>query len=174
MSNTSTAAPVKFAGRRLTRVLRVFAIAALIGNVAIVSAGGNPPGNSGTIKIDALPFDTRPDNEPHVTCPFQVDFYGFDANATARLTFEADPPTGRGILLIDNVQLDGDDASGGGSEAGLNSEFTYDLSGPLAAYQPHPKQGYHVTLTVNVTGSQGADTKHKVFWAEDCEVPPYG
>lgn len=41
-------------------------------------ASPNPPGNNGTIKVDDLPFDDHPDNEPHVGCTFQADFYGFD------------------------------------------------------------------------------------------------
>ena len=39
----------------------------------------NPPGNDGTVKIDGLDFDRHPNNEPHVGCTFEVDFYGFDA-----------------------------------------------------------------------------------------------
>ncbi len=34
----------------------------------------------------------------------------------------------------------------------------------------HPQQGYHVKLTIHAPGSQGADTKHKVFWVEPCET----
>ena len=30
------------------------------------------------------------------------------------------------------------------------------------------QQGFHVKLTVHVTGSQGSDAKHKVFWIEPC------
>jgi hypothetical protein len=40
----------------------------------LASAAPNPPGNNGTIKIDATPFDDLPDNEPQVGCSFQVDF----------------------------------------------------------------------------------------------------
>ena len=39
----------------------------------------------------------------------------------------------------------------------------------LSAYPVHPQQGYHVKLTVNADGSQGADTKHKVFWVGPCD-----
>jgi len=41
-------------------------------------AAVNPGGNNGTIKIDGIPFDDHPNNEPHPGCIFQVDFYGFD------------------------------------------------------------------------------------------------
>nr|MBA2599991.1 hypothetical protein [Actinomycetota bacterium] len=56
-----------------------------------------------------------------------------------------------------------------------------DLSDALAesGATPHAKQGYHVKLTVNADGSQGADSKHKVFWVQSCEstsstAPPGG
>ena len=39
---------------------------------------GNPAGDNGTVKIDGVVFDEAPDNQPHVGCVFQVDFYGFD------------------------------------------------------------------------------------------------
>ena len=32
-------------------------------------------------------------------------------------------------------------------------------------------KGFHVKLTIHADGSQGADTKHKVFWVQPCEVP---
>jgi hypothetical protein len=60
----------------------------------LASAGPNPPGNNGTIKVDDSPFDDAPDNEPHVGCTFQVDFYGYDeGDLGATVTFEAHPPT---------------------------------------------------------------------------------
>ena len=36
------------------------------------------PGNNGTVKVDGVPFDSHPNNEPHVGCVFQIDFYGYD------------------------------------------------------------------------------------------------
>lgn len=135
-------------------------------------AFGDPPGNNGTVKIDGVAFDDHPNNEPHVGCVFQVDFYGYDfGDLEATVTFEAQPPTGRGLLLTDTVPI-GEDAAGGGTD--LDASVTYDLSGALAAYEPHPQQGFHVKLTVNAEGSIGADVKHKVFWVEDCVVedPP--
>ena len=60
----------------------------------LASAGPNPPGNNGTIKLDDTPFDDHPNNEPHVGCVFQVDFYGYDeGDLDATVTFEAHPPT---------------------------------------------------------------------------------
>ena len=147
------------------------ATAACLALVAPASAA-NPPGNNGTVKIDADPFDDAPDNEPHVGCEFQVDFYGYDAgDLFADVTFTAHPPTGpRQVLLTDTVFIGEDDNAGGGSEAGLDASQTYTLG--FGSIEPHAVQGFHVKLTVNADGSQGADVKHKVFWVTGCDVPP--
>jgi hypothetical protein len=101
-----------------------------------------------------------------------VDFYGFDeGDLFADVTFEAHPPTGpRVVLLTDTVPIGEDDNSGGGSEAGLDAQRTYTLD--LSGIEPHPIQGWHVKLTINADGSQGADVKYKVFWVSGCETPP--
>ena len=132
------------------------------------SAGPNPPGNNGTVKIDDIPFDDHPNNEPHVGCTFQVDFYGFDeGDLDAEVTFEAHPPTGPvQVLLTDTVFIGEDDNAGGGSQAGLDASATYTLD--FTGIEPHSNQGFHVKLTVNAEGSQGADTKYKVFWVTGC------
>ncbi len=133
-------------------------------------AHADPPGNNGTVKIDDTPFDSHPDNEPHVGCSFEVDFYGFDeGDLSATVTFEAHPPTGNGGGLLQDTVFIGEDAAGGGTD--LDAERQYDLSAALEGYSEHPQQGYHVKLTVNAEGSEGADTKHKVFWVQAC---PYG
>ena len=152
---------------------------ALIGGALLVPgaavAASNPAGNDGTVKLDARPFDAAPDNEPHVGCTFQVDFYGYDeGDLDAQVTFEAQPPTRRPgddqVLLTDIVGIDEDDNAGGGSEAGLDARQTYRLD--FTGITPHPVQGFHVKLTVNAEGSQGADTKHKVFWVTGCNGYP--
>ena len=137
------------------------------------SASADPPGNNGTVKIDAEAFDDHPNNEPHVGCIFQVDFYGFDEgdDLNADVTFQVWPPTGpMETVLEDDVFIGEDNNSGGGSQAGLDATETYQLH--LSAYEAHPQQGFHVKLIVNADGSQGADTKHKVFWVTGCEDAP--
>jgi hypothetical protein len=144
----------------------------LVGSLSAGPAGAaNPPGNNGTVKIDGLAFDDAPDNEPHVGCTFQVDFYGYDqGNLNAHVTFESHPPTGPvQVLLEDDVFIGEDDNSGGGSQAGLDASQTYTLD--LTGIPPHPFQGNLIKLTVNADGSQGADVKHKVFWVTGCEEP---
>jgi hypothetical protein len=156
---------------RMGRALAVATSVALAWCVAVAgpaSAGPNPPGNNGTVKVDGAPFDDAPNNEPHVGCTFQVDFYGYDqGDLEATVTFEAHPPTGPAVVLLtDTVFVGEDDNAGGGSEAGLDASETYTLA--FGAIQPHPKQGFHVKLTVNAEGSKGADVKHKVFWVTGC------
>jgi hypothetical protein len=150
-------------------------LAALAAGPAAAAGAGDPPGNNGTVKVDDKPFDDHPNNEPHVGCEFQIDFYGFDeGDLSASVLFEAVPPTvpedtvppgGGAELLTDEVDI-GEDAAGGGTD--LDASETYDLTEALAGIEPHPEQGWHVRLTVNAEGSIGADTKHKVFWVSGC------
>lgn len=142
------------------------ATAFLIGGLAS-PALADPAGNNGTVKIDGRPFDTAPDNEPHVGCKFQVDFYGFDQGAlNATVNFTGQAPTGKGVSLLDDTVFIGQDAAGGGTD--LDAQATYDLSGLVGQLgDPQPQQGFHIKLTVHADGSHGADTKYKVFWV-DC------
>ncbi|HJQ44199.1 MAG TPA: hypothetical protein VJ831_14010 [Jatrophihabitantaceae bacterium] len=156
-------------GRVWLAMVATLAIGVAVAAPAGAVAGGDPPGNNGTVKIDGRPFDDAPDNEPHPGCVFQVDFYGFDAgNLDADVTFEAVAPTDGDVLLTDTVPIGEDSHAGGGSEAGLDASRTYDLTSALADIQPQRNQGWHVRLTVHADGSQGADVKHKVFWVDDC------
>ena len=80
--------------RRTGRAVALAGCVALAG-FAAPAAFADPPGNNGTIKIDDVVFDNHPNNEPHVGCVFQVDFYGFDeGDLFANVTFKVQPPTG--------------------------------------------------------------------------------
>jgi hypothetical protein len=157
---------------RRSRLLPALAAATLVLGVQLLGglavAAPNPPGNNGTVKVDDIPFDDHPDNEPHVGCIFQVDFYGYDeGDLFADVSFESHPPTGPvQVLLTDTVFIGEDDNAGGGSEAGLDASETYTLD--FTGIAPHPNQGFHVMLTIHAEGSQGADTKYKVFWVTGC------
>ncbi len=134
---------------------------------------GKPPGNNGTVKLDGEEFGPGKGNEPHVGCPFEIDFYNFDADVgDATVTFTLQAPTRRSegsqVLETDSVPI-GEDPAGGsddGDDLDATASYTLDFEG----VEPHLNQGYHVKLTVNAPGSQGADTKHKVFWTQPC--PP--
>src|SRR5215204_2594046 len=75
------------------------------------------------------------------------------------------PWGGDQVILTDSVFV-GED----GSEAGLDAKRTYRLD--FTGITPHPVQGFHVKLTVDAEGSQGANTKHKVFWVTGCNGYP--
>jgi hypothetical protein len=102
-----------------------------------------------------------------------IDFYGYDEGQLfASASFELDPPTGAMIPLLSRtgIFIGEDSAAGGGSTAGLDASETFDLSGAIASTgQPsHPRQGWHIGLTVHADGSIGSDVKHKEFWVSDC------
>jgi hypothetical protein len=141
---------------------------------ANAEAGLTAPGNNGTVRIDGEEFDTHPDNEPHVGCVFRVDFYGYDeGDPNADVTLDVWPPSREMVTIVkDTVFIGQDDNSGGGSEAGLDAEATYDLTAWLAGFEPHRQQGWRVRLIVNADGSQGADVKRKTFWGSGCEARP--
>jgi len=149
------------------------------------------PGNNGTVKLDQIPIDdTTPGNQPHVGCPFGLDWYGFDANARTSVEFRVwnpstatdgrevlaanvyDPATGAflGQTTNDTFNLDADGPAGGGSQAGWDGSRSYDLTPGLAQYgEAAAGQGYHVKVTIRTETSRGADVKHKVFWTDACE-----
>jgi hypothetical protein len=157
------------------RVIAPFVAAATVLAVPVmagVAAGQEgPPGNNGTVKVDGIPFDDHPGNEPHPGCTFEIDWYNFDANATSVVTFESQNPTGTRELAFTGdgtVTLDGD-ANEGGDEDGLDGHEEYTLVFTEDDFF-HPNQGYHVKLTIETTWSNGADVKHKVFWVSECEA----
>ncbi|MDX6583573.1 MAG: hypothetical protein QOI10_2757 [Solirubrobacterales bacterium] len=158
---------------RLGLVSGLTAVAATLALSAFGSAAkpaNNPPGANGTVKIDGVPFDTAPDNQPHVGCVFQVDFYGFDQGPyDASVNFTMQPPSGRRSVLDDTVFV-GEDPAGGGTD--LDAEATYDLNMLVYASERHPQQGFHVTLTVLAPGAGGkVAKKSKTFWLTDCVDP---
>jgi hypothetical protein len=154
--------------RRSVVGVLVAAIAAFASVATAIAAPGNPPGANGTVKIDRQPFDTHPNNQPHVGCNFQVDFYGFDQGPyNAKVTFELHPPSGNRVLLTDTVFV-GQDLAGGGTD--LDAERTYNLSALLRRGEAHPKQGFHVKVTVEAPGAGGKIAKKsKVFWVQQCK-----
>ena len=144
------------------------ALCMLVAGAGAALAGGNPPGNNGTVKVDGMPFEQSQGNESHVGCAFAIDFFGFDEGAlTGTATFELLPPTGNDVLLVDSTFIGGD-PSGGGTD--LDGTLSADLSDAIASSgaTEQPSQGFHVRLTVEAQGSIGAMTKHKTFWVTDC------
>lgn len=133
----------------------------------------NPSGNNGFIKVnEEIVPDSIPNNDPHVSCRFKVEFYNYDYSPAykARVTFALHNPTaGAGYTLTtqgNTFPQIGSDAAGGGNDLDAVETYTLGFTG-----QPHSAQGYHVKLTVHADGSRGADVKHKVFWVQPCTAP---
>jgi len=136
------------------------------------SNGSSPPGNNGTVKIDNYSDrngnDIAHNNEPHVTCLFGLDAYGYEAAApVGNETFVQWAPTRGGSAqsgTLNNVHPRGTGATYNGS-----NPQSLSLSGT-----PHPKQGYHVKLTYMAAdgNGNGSTLKHKVFWVQPCNTTP--
>ncbi len=160
--------PSFFRQSRAILFVSLAAMAALIVPQGTASAE-DPPGNNGTVKLDGIVFDDHPNNEPHVGCIFQLDYYGFDeGDLFAKVRFVVIPPSGSNVVVKRGRTFIGEDPAGGGTD--LDASQTFNLASVLQPYYYHPNQGYHIKVVVNAEGSIGNDTKYKVFWVEDCEV----
>lgn len=130
--------------------------------------GHNPPGNNGTVKIYG-PGDAvgTPSNNPHPGCTFGVEWFGFDEgqDVVSTVTFAPQAPTSDVTIAGTSPSqvFVGGDPAGGGTDLDGRQSYTLTFTGT-----PHPKQGYHVKLTVATPYSLGNDTKTKVFWVEPC------
>jgi hypothetical protein len=158
--------------RRAGGAVALAGCVALGGFAAPAAFAQDPPGNNGTVKVDGVAFGAHRNNEPHVGCNFEIDFYNYDAGGLeATVTFTGQAPTGKDIILVDEdvVELQ-DDPAGGGTD--VDAQVEYDLSSLVGLLgDPHPQQGFHIKLTVHAEGSKGADTKHKVFWVKCAPTP---
>lgn len=171
--------------RRVFRILSLLFVVLLVGSLGSQAGAakktppGDPPGNNGTVKIEQdAAGDEDLGNEPHGdNCSLWLEFYGFDENQYADITFELQPPTkpkgSDPVLLQDKNVLISKDAAGGGpndpeTDTDVASKnYGYILSEKLDGITAHPKQGYHIKLSVDVKDAPGA-SKHKVFWLADC------
>ena len=137
---------------------------------AHADGGADPAGNNGTVKIAPFTEDDG-QNSAHLSCDFDIEWYGFDegADIVSTVQFSMQAPTS-------NVELSGAepsevfvgaDPAGGGTDFDGEATYTLGFDG-----EPDPQQGYHVKVTVHTAGSQGADTKHKVLWVSPCDEEP--
>ena len=149
------------ARRAAIAVVAVAASAMWLGGVAVAD---DPPGNSGPVKVAGE--DVAVGNDAHVGCAFTVDFYGYDeGDYYADVTIEGIAPTEEGRLYIDRVFI-GEDAARGGTD--LDASAPIDLTGVVVGEPTN--RGFHVKLTIEADGSQGADVRHKTFWISDCGI----
>lgn len=135
----------------------------------------HPPGNNGTVKIDGMPWDNAPNNEPHPGCSLQIDFYNYEegdlwAHGTLELWSPTLPSSGSAVMYTYD-EFVGGDPNGGGTDwdGSVTYLHAYERAQAMGA-TPNKNQGYHVRLTVHVpAGSIGADTKYKMLWL-NCET----
>ncbi|MET7802909.1 LPXTG cell wall anchor domain-containing protein [Micromonospora chersina] len=130
----------------------------------------NPKGDNGTVKIDGVEFTDKVDNEPHVTCEFELEFFNFDQDQKANITLWAQAPSAtpkdKVVWSKSNVLLSTDPASGAENdhdEVVKLSSKDLDLSGLTLK-----EKGYHIKLDVDLTDGKSSDAKHKVFWLTPC------
>ena len=164
-------------------LLGVVAMSVGSAGLAVAQGAGNkggksgaPLGNNGTIKIDQTPLDLvsggKVDhaNHPHVSCDFALSFFGFDTGTqTAQVNFTAQPPSGKFQLVAALVSPTNFTFTGHGPGGSLDTSKPYQLD--VTGLKANPNQGFHIKVEVEVTGSQGADDKFKVFWYQPCQTP---
>jgi hypothetical protein len=145
---------------------------------ASTSSGSSPVGNNGTVKIDNFTDrngnDIAHNNEPHVSCAWGVDAYGYEFSAPigTESFLQHSPTPGFGThasaqrMALENVHPRGTGAT-------YNGSTTNSL---VLVGTPHPKQGYHVRLTYTAPdgNSNGSTVKHKVFWVQPCGATTTG
>ena len=148
-----------------------------------------PPGNNGTVKLDGItlddgpghtqapndPDETEPDNDPHLDCGLQLEFFNFDEGQLADIVFTAHRSTGDGgVLLAQEDVLVSDDPTAGAAND-PDAVFDYDVLEDFDLTQfteIHDQHGWHVKLDLTLYNADGTPVpggqKHKVFWVEDC------
>ena len=131
---------------------------------------GDPRGNNGTFKVDGPEFDTSHGNEPHVTCSFRLNFFGYDQGQLANISFTAVAPTKGGTKTISGTPVISTSPAKGGLYGG-----SYPASGGLTATDLGLGDGttkLHIKVSVESINADGSDVpggaKHKVFWLEPC------
>ncbi|MET8837599.1 LPXTG cell wall anchor domain-containing protein [Micromonospora sp. NPDC004540] len=131
----------------------------------------NPKGDNGTVKIDGVEFTDKVDNQPHVTCEFELEFFNFDQDQKANIKLWAQPPSAspkdKLVWSKKDVVISTDPASGAENdhdEVIKLSSKDLDLAGLTLK-----DKGYHIKLDVDLTDGKSSDAKHKVFWLTPCE-----
>jgi len=156
--------------KRTSRAKRILAASVTIALaaatlVAFTPSGAAHGGNHGTIKVHDE-VDAEPDrrNEPHVSCDFWIE--GFNMHdSMGSLVFEAWPPTGD----KEEVTPAGDTLAWVGTPEEDQDGYHF-LKGPYALPPGH----YRVEAFSNDGHPGGHDhfSKAKMFWVDECEVPP--
>lgn len=130
---------------------------------------GDPRGNNGTFKVDGPVLDTSHGNEPHVSCAFRLNLFGYDAGQLGRIAFTAVAPTPGATTRVDGLPLISASSAKGGRYDG-----SYPVAGTLSAGDLglDPAVAHHVKVRVEAVNADGSEVpggaKTKVFWLEPC------
>lgn len=121
--------------------------------------GNGPPGSNGTIKINDVELGPGHANDPHISCPFLVTFWGFDTGTNnASVAFTAQPPSGKFTPIPLKAPSDAATFTftghGAGNALDASKSYSLDTSGLVK----QPQQGYHVKVVVTVTSQQSSAT----------------
>jgi hypothetical protein len=168
--------------RRAVSRMSLLLLVAVVGLVPVTGAGaaeetppGDPPGNNGTIKVKksdpaADPNARKNANQPHITgCVVWLSYLGFDEAQTADITFTAQPPSGKGeVLLADKGVAVSPDPAGGGQDQDV--VIAYNLTSAVQGLKYQKNQGYHIKVASDTKEAPGG-AKQKVFWI-DCAPAP--
>jgi len=149
--------------KRIGFALVVSGMIALLGLTAGPSFAS---GSAGDVKVSNTSVDDIPNNDPHQSCKFNLEFYNFDLGSPdATYTLSLVSPTGSGVLKTGTANVGGGPIGGGQ----LDAVATVDLTGAAGFSGVSPaSQGFHVSLDVTDAGLQGG-AKSKTFWVSgDC------
>ena len=133
------------------------------------TAKADPRGNNGTFKVDGPLLDTSRGNEPHVSCAFRLNFFGYDAGQLGRISLTAVAPTPGATTRVDGLPLISTSTAKGGQYDG-----SYPAAGTLTAGDLglDPSVAHHVKVRVEAINADGSEVpggaKSKVFWLEPC------
>jgi uncharacterized repeat protein (TIGR01451 family) len=149
---------------RRTAQLAAAGMLAASGSMFFASTALAVGGNNGTIKFGSAgqPFTNA--NDPHLTCPIQLQWDGFDPGTqTFTVTAATQAPTG-GTMTITGAGTNGVPATF--SAQPHTEQYSMTFAGGAT---PNNKGEYHVGITVNTTATGGAsDTKNKTIWVTGC------
>ena len=183
---------------RVAKAVTAASVLSLLLAASVLTAPGagaqnhdpGPPGNNGTVKLDGLdlddgpghtdapndPGEMEPDNDPHLTCGFQLEFFNFDAGQLADIVFTAKAPTGTNGVLLEQEDVEISDDGTGGANNDPDAVVDYDVLTDFDTTQfteVHDVHGWHVNLDLTLYNADGTPVpggqKHKTFWVEGCQ-----
>jgi hypothetical protein len=146
-------AHVRLIARIVAGVL--FTAGAITGLAGVAGAAGN----NGTVKLGSSGQAFTNSNDPHLTCPIQIQWTGFDQGLqTYDVTFTGINPTGGTVTPASD--------HGTFPDGSVTNTRTYSLV--FNGATPNNKGEYHVGIDINTTHAANSDFKQKTIWVQGC------